>query len=236
MVVRNRTWVSLAVICIVAMAMPGAVAWALACVRLGACRTSVASDALERVANRAPADWIPFTTSEEWKWVGVTLRRFTPGQSPDCRECDVALWQIQAGWPVRCMEAYWNQDYRHHWLGTHGTTSPFDITSRESPSAEATNRVDIGINAPGSVKDAPSTAWVPIRPLTLRYAVNAALYFFAFLGFGACARSAWNRCSRGRRVRKGQCPCCGYPIVGLTQAQCPECGTAISKHLVMPGT
>lgn len=40
----------------------------------------------------------------------------------------------------------------------------------------------------------------------------------------------WRTWWRGRRLRRGLCPECGYPLPGLPQPQCPECGTVLAHR------
>ncbi len=59
---------------------------------------------------------------------------------------------------------------------------------------------------------------IPLRPIWPGFALNTLLYGAACwtLVSGPCTLRRW------RRVRRGSCLACGYPVVGL--GRCPECG------------
>lgn len=219
----NTTWRSLIIIGIVSTALPEYVAMTLSMARLGRCNTAITFVVPESVVTRAPADWELLNECEERIWIGVTLRRYSPAGYPDCSDCDVAYWQIQAGWPFRCTEAQWEQDYRFSWIVIQGS-SPFELSTAQKPCYKQYHLLSNGLNPPLSNKHAPSAGWMPIMPIAAGYAGNVTLYYLSLLGCWKCLQSLMRRWVITKRIRNGLCPSCGYPNAGLTQPYCPECG------------
>lgn len=67
---------------------------------------------------------------------------------------------------------------------------------------------------------------IPLRPIWLGFFLNTLIYGTLF----ATAYAIVDRLRRSYRLRRGQCPSCGYPIGSATQ--CSECGRALPTRTV----
>lgn len=233
-VVHSRTLIQLVVAGIIALPLPALLAWGLAAKRRGTGSVFASNVVPQQVVDRTPSDWDQMIWNDERIWFGVTLNRYNAGGAPDAWELEIVLWRIQAGWPLRCMEAYWHQDERVDFWGTLRLISsgdlPDEAASFSRPLSEAiTNPFIVGLNVLESVRDAPSRSWMPIRPIIFNYLVNAAIYMFVLFALCRAAIYVWDprAAVRRKRVLRNQCPGCEYAVVGLAHAMCPECGAAI---------
>ena len=70
----------------------------------------------------------------------------------------------------------------------------------------------------------PSVRYVPVRPLWPGFAINT-LFYAAILWLLFAAPFALRR---RRRIKRGLCPKCAYPVG--TNARCTECGKPLANH------
>jgi hypothetical protein len=69
---------------------------------------------------------------------------------------------------------------------------------------------------------------LPYRPIWPGFAINTV--FYAFIWWMLFAASfALRRCFRRRRIKRGLCPKCAYPVG--TSEKCTECGAAVEAPL-----
>lgn len=97
-----------------------------------------------------------------------------------------------AGWPIPCLQ--WATD---------DDTEPGPILR--------------GLPIPVPHRDFPERR-LPLRPLWVPFILNALI----FAGAAAGARAGFVSVRGNRRVRRGRCRWCGYPLGSPTR--CPECG------------
>jgi hypothetical protein len=167
---------------------------------------------LEGVSYRAA-----FSQSRSSRW-GVTMHQLDVGIYYFGRlglEDRLRLSACQAGWPLRALQtvtpaAGWKPDTPARTLVPAGWESgvhvPESLRARDwSPHSEH------GTPHP-----------LPLRPLWPGFAINAVLYGSAMWLLLSPVRG---RLRRWRRVRRGLCLECGYPVRGL--GKCPECGVAL---------
>lgn len=231
-VVNKRIGATLCAIAVVALVLPLVVASVLSAARLGMHHDINSSD-WSRTAEH-PQDWPELTHVETWIWLGGALVRLSPGSAPDCHECDVALWQLRAGWPLRCMEASWQQDYREAFLDAiSGPGSPFETTIGIAPRVYNRSKWETGFGVPKDSRDEPGTSWLPVRPLPVRYGLNSLFYLAMLCGASAATIALRHRLRWVIRRKRFQCTCCGYSMMELPGRQCPECGAKSNSRTAL---
>lgn len=230
MAAHRNTLIQLVVAGVIALPSPAILAWGLSAKRLGTCTISTSKGVPQQAVDRTPNGWVQLDVTDEWNWFGVTRSRY--GVGAQGWDWEVALWRVQAGWPLRCMDAHWHQDGRGGVYAAlrHFSSGMLDEGSSgdRSLTKAIADPFTVGLNVPKSVRDAPSFSWVPIRPIIFNYLVNAAIYMIVLFALCKTAIYAWDprAAVRRKRVLRNQCPHCGYSIVGLSHPLCPECGAA----------
>lgn len=133
--------------------------------------------------------------SQDSRW--LTTQRVVHGSSPD-RHIDYTVIEVTSGWPFRCA--------RTTWIGAGG---PSSIPAAMIVEAE-----------PAHVWPAPYAVF-PRRLFWLALFVNAILY----AAFAALPLVLVRRLLCARRLWRGLCPTCKYPIG--TSGVCTECGCPV---------
>ncbi len=247
-VLSNR-WPQVLIAALSAIALPAVVAWVAVCARGETSHFTIAHHNIPVfISESAKNDWPVLTTAEEQQWFGVALTKYSPGAVPDCSECDVAVWHIRSGWPLRCLQAVVTQDTRRDRLVPKSEYSPFsdEINNPEmtqlhrSRSSEASRSlgdgdssssfrsamrfVRRGIWAPSDKQHAPSLKWQPLMPITWQYLANVILYTIFLLTLWWVIYRIKTLCVRHIRARRGECVSCGYSLCHPPKKLCPECG------------
>ena len=200
------------------------VSFVLTSVRVGSGAGSFASEMPMTALKHVPADWPQLVQSEQKSWVGFTITKHFPGSAPDCRECNVAIWHMSAGWPLHCLESWWMQDFRDEGIDLSIVFRTRDKDLLRPASPKWKTMWDIGLNSPASIRESPSLAWFAIKPRLVPFVGNIVIYSLVFYATHWSWRVAVKQIAvRVRRSRKS-CVTCGYPVAS-TGYVCPECGT-----------
>lgn len=217
-----------------AATLPCLLAWLFVVARIGGEDEHKSGSLLSSVPvplEHVPGDWmlLQYATDSQ-KYLGFQRISFTPGKAPGCWECEVKLWQIRAGFPLLCMEAYWAQDNRGDpYLAVESLlykSVDSDDEIKHSYSNQERRTAFSGLNIPQSIDAAPSRYWLPARPLAIPYFINAAFYFACVSFIAACAKHACKMVVFAHRRSRGHCRNCNYNLSGLSSMRCPECGTS----------
>ncbi len=120
------------------------------------------------------------------------------------------VWMIVegAGWPCFALRSTWHSD----WLGAPVSNAGWSHAWGLPPGSVVRGGMTYG-----------TPRALPLRPIWPGFAINTV--FYAVILYGVFALPAALR--RKRRLARGQCPKCAYPVG--TSDKCTECGATIAR-------
>ena len=123
--------------------------------------------------------------------------------------------EVCAGWPVFALS------------GHYGARVNEKKTATQSADHESIERGVIHVTRGiGWLNVDPGQAF-PIRPIWTGFVVNTTFYGLVLWGIFAIVTGVPRRWLRHRRIKRGQCPACAYPVG--TSEVCTECGAALDQ-------
>jgi hypothetical protein len=161
---------------------------------------------------RVPSSWPHEPRWGEWTEAGsIAFSRFIKHWPESRGGVEHAVIVYESGWPRRAMIRY---------LPVVGGSSP--------PKVPDIGMLHLGVPSPFNLQSTniPHANYLPVLPLWPGFAINT--IFYGTFVFAAMAGAS--ALKRRRRIKRGLCVQCAYPITGLTR--CPECGlsTAPATH------
>jgi hypothetical protein len=156
-----------------------------------------------------------------WQCSRLEIFRIVPGVSGAVP--DFSVYVVDAGWPMRSLSC-----------------KGYAIAEETLRAARDKAHWSLALEPPellhaarmGLMGDEQFARPLPLRPSWPGFAINTALYaailwlLFA-LGGTPFALRQWRR---GRRIKRGLCPKCAYPVG--TSDRCTECGAVVSLSLM----